>query len=137
MCHDSSQASERPLVCETLPPCSFGSPAGAAAFFFFAVMADPSYLDLCQRSRFRCLIAAKIGKKVKLYDRFDGILVGHLPDISLDDIFRKLIGGEAVISGVDMTLNGPHLYCIFRASACLTARGPTVPRTRWSERGSS
>lgn len=43
-------------------------------------------------------------KKVKLYDRFDGVLVGHLLDISLNDISRKLIGGEAVVSGVTMAL---------------------------------
>lgn len=31
-------------------------------------------------------------------------MVGHLLNISLNDISRKLIGGEAVVSGVTMAL---------------------------------
>ena len=62
-------------------------------------MADPSYLDLSQRSQIKCFITAEIGKRVKLYDRFDGILVGHMPDISLDDISRKLIGRDSRLAG--------------------------------------
>ena len=80
------------MVRETLPPCTFGSPAAAAANLIFAVMADPSYLDLSRRSRILILHHGRDWKKVKLYDRFDGILVGHLLNISLNDISRKLIG---------------------------------------------
>lgn len=130
MCHDSSQASERPLVCETLHVAT--SAAANGKFIFFAVMADPCYLDPSPRSPFRCIIAAEIGKKVKNYmTDFDGILARASWSVYCNPlnrlVFRRLMTFLENLSGERQTVVvSSFCICIFRASASESPR--TYPR---------